>query len=515
MEDALDNLESLECLRRYCEPRPDLAHGDVRCNTDRLGQLLQGAGPLRADPTSKSVQYGEARSDGERPRLPALGFDERGVSVEENQSQMARWLTEDTDLAKSKEADDLVKSWFDGNWKACGALKERVVEKLKGLQVTKSSLYGKPVVRLVHNNQLQYDLDNRIVYQLTPAQIRMERSEPDAEDLLRIQLLYRNLPRGLQSLLAVFDSDLGKDGGTENHSKELLFVEPSPPKAIAVSPSSLNYYSSLRYWAPVPSFVASVFHLLFWRPVLRGSDLYGRHVISAEDQDKWPNTYHGLMERAACYRLAINTFHGAVFHVADYGDLFSQLWEIARWVESDDSKTSLIMKDSILRQVALARADHERRRQAARASYVVKYALPEIRLRLTESKKPLELLMHYPGYRKDRKRATLAFLRDKCLEVIAWSLYQAEIRSNGMVPVQRLYAVALEEAFAKRIFARGGKQQQVKHAAAFLAKALQATGGLNKFVKLERKLASNRETLDSRGTRAKQTRSVDQNRAKE
>jgi hypothetical protein len=347
------------------------------------------------------------------------------------------------------------------NWLRCGEpLSPEKAEVVKRIlfsdraRLTNESLLDQPICRLVHRSQLCRDLDYQVVYQLTPAQVRLidpgnenGNTAPSLIDLRINQRLYWGISETFQSLVAMFDSDLGssKTVSRKSMTKELIRLTRERAGIETRAPDELNKSSPWRFWAPPPAFAQSVFHMLFWRSVITGWDLFRRRVV--------PEGEHGAdtpVTRASHYYVLINWFNAAKFHLADYERLFDAIMEIARTVGNPRYKriTPLHkMKDIRLsdepKGLLYPSYFTESKVKFPRFQKIV-LTLP-FRSLAKESKEYWELAWHPSKNEPTTIADLLRFLRDKALELVIWSKYQMEIRSVGMIPIQHLYHIELND----------------------------------------------------------------------
>lgn len=333
--------------------------------------------------------------------------------------------------------------------------------------LTNHSLYNQPICRLVHRNQLRYDLDYQTIYQLTPGQSRIidlrkpPKSKEDQEtshkdkhksprkipiqEVKRNQRAYWGISETFQSLVAMFDSDLGKkdsplDVVTKKKTKAFIQIG-------GIAPNELNQYSPLRFWSPPPAFAGSVFHMIFWKSVITGKDLFKRDVIENEKDGDFD-----VSERANCYYVIVNRFNAAKFRLANYEKLFEALLAIAEIVLKHSANRNF---EEELRSMKDLELPTEGPSELLHPNY-----FPDIEPRFSEFKKlnlilPLESagaeiwdLAQARQSEKDqptRISDLLKFLRDKAVEILIWSRYQMEIRSVGLIPIQHLYGVHLTD----------------------------------------------------------------------
>lgn len=334
--------------------------------------------------------------------------------------------------------------------------------------LTNASLYNQPVCRLVHRNQLRRDLDYQVIYQLTPGQswlINPQEESPNKarspqdlmknlqdvmKDLRQNQRVYWGISETLQSLVAMFDSDLGsrKDSkaGT-SYTKE--FIRIKTEKSQSSSLAELNTLSPLRFWSPPPAFAGSVFHMLFWRSVITGQDLFGRPVIAND-----PEKASSPKERASQYYVIINWFNAAKFRLADYANLFEALMAIARRTNTAVriGTKMPVNSDTPLRDLGDVDLSDEPTGEFLYPRYFSDSAVKfpqfekvDLMLPFGSVEKKFELVWEHQDDKDELTRLidVRKFLRDKALELILWSKYQMEIRSVGLIPIQYLYHVEL------------------------------------------------------------------------
>lgn len=326
----------------------------------------------------------------------------------------------------------------------------------KGSKLTNESLFDQPICRLVHTGQLRRDLDYQVPYQLTPGQIRLIDPEENPNDRTDLEFLRRNqrwywgVSETFQSLIALFDSDLGSSASLkpprQHMTKEFIRLKCAEDKEMKyLAPHQLNKSSPLRFWAPPPAFAGSVFHMLFWRSVITGRDLFGRQVIVDGSADTPEN-------RAKKYFVLINWFNAAKFRLADYERLFEALMAIARWLAHKYPSSTPLHK--IKDDMPL----EDEPEGLLYPSYFANSKVRFPRFQKIDLVLPFESVRsnvwelaweHQQGKEETNHATTigdlLIFLRDKALEIIIWSRYQMEIRSVGLIPIQHLYHVELRD----------------------------------------------------------------------
>jgi hypothetical protein len=349
---------------------------------------------------------------------------------------------------------------------------DRIAKKLRDETLTNHALYNQPVCRLVRRDQLRYDPDYQIIYQVTPGQSRLlksSESRPRLDEVSRNQRVYWGISEVFQSLVAMFDSDLGRIKKREDENsrppahlerlpetKEFIRIEEKGELA-PLAPAELNMYSPLRFWSPPPAFARSVFHMIFWRSVITNRDLYHRPVIK-----QGANT---VEERARFYYVIINWFNAAKYRIASYDQLLEALVAIARLLsdkcKDKDPKLSrigdLLIPSTTVHILNKTVPDlFYRKRFPHTKEDVGGFPRPTIKLPFKSAASDIwELARRYQSVeRRDeptRVSHFLKFIRDRALEVILWSKYQMEIRSVGIIPVQHLYRIEIMPEGKKKL----------------------------------------------------------------
>ena len=359
------------------------------------------------------------------------------------------------------------------------------------LKLTNELLLDQPICRLVHRNQLRRDLDYQVVYQLTPGQLRLidgvdeNANAPTLDDLRRNQRLYWGISETFQSLVAMFDSDLGSRRKAKSTfmTKEFIKLTREPHQSDVLAPDELNKSSPLRFWAPPPVFCDSVFHMLFWRSIITGTDLFGREVIAKPAAKR--SMRETLAERASQYYVLINLFNAAKFHLADYEKLFDALIAIARIVGRKSRSRSAQLYQ--IKDIKLVDDPKGLLHPSFFPHSKVKF-LRYKKVRLTIPCKSLntrvwELTSTEAPQMPTRVSDLLRFLRDKALEIVIWSKYQMEIRSVGLIPIQHLYQVQIEKEGLDVLEPLARKSQDIKDKLFTEAQALRAEANINHLMK--------------------------------
>lgn len=383
------------------------------------------------------------------------GVDRNGKNSKETQADLNKLFHDFFPLSEFQ--DEELKSWLSQG-EPLSAEKVETVKKIlfpARSKLTNELLFDQPICRLVHRSQLRRDLDYQVVYQLTPAQLRLidprdEYANAALEDLRRNQRMYWGISETFQSLVAMFDSDLGSSRKANKRAmtKELIRLSTSTRERREVeilAPDELNKLSPLRFWAPPPVFADSVFHMLLWRSVITGTDLFGRRVITKDDA--LPGEKDIPVNRASRYYVLINWFNAAKFRLADYEKLFDSLMQIAR----------LVGKASLSRNTALNTLPDIQLSEDPKGLLYPSY-FPHSKIKFHRYRKvrlsiPCDSLkkhnweLAWDSGKNDSTTISdlLKFLRDKALEIVIWSKYQMEIRSVGPIPVQHLYQVELNQ----------------------------------------------------------------------
>jgi hypothetical protein len=416
-------------------------------------------------------------------------FDQRGALLNWRVPRefLLKWLRGD-----GKRIDGYVKElerWLEHGDVLPEPVIEIITRKLKDETLEDHDLYNQPVCRLVRSEQLRYDPDYQALYQLTPAQSRLinpsRKGESETfEQVNRNRRIYWGISPIFQSLVAMFDSELGGlwDNGPGGkpaavrrtkrgaETKEFIRIEfkdasrprrgagavAPPAKLHTLTPSELNEYSPLRFWAPPPVFARFVFHMIFWRSVITNRDLYGRVVI--RDEDAAADTWARIGKRVDFYYVIINWFNAATYTIAGYAKLFEALMALAR-------SLSDLPRDKALKDCADVSLDHDddkikelflpydfQRTSAPRS--LDNHPRPRFRMPFRTIRAELwELAQRYQTNEDGETRVSdvLKFIRDRALELILWSKYQMEIRSVGTIPVQHLYRIEIDEAYRGRL----------------------------------------------------------------
>jgi hypothetical protein len=372
------------------------------------------------------------------------------------------WLRPTTPGA-IKNAKKALGDWVTTARPPEGTLFDEIEEKLREAAVQPELLYNQPICRLVRRDQLRYDPNYQALYQITPAQEQLMRKEEEKganyDRLQRNQRVYWGISETFQSLVALFDSDLGRGEDAvkdPERTKELIRIavqEKANRSSKALSPAGLNRYSPLRFWSPPPSFASSVFHMLFWRSIITGKDLFRRPVPGKS-----------VHERAESYYVIVNYFNPAKFRIADYPNLFRAILTIARELAKPRSgQGDVPLPDSGSTRIFYPRY------------------FPDVKPQFQEFKK-LTLSIPFSAYPNttvwdlaeaykstqspDPISCLLRFLRDRAIELILWSTYQMEIRSIGLIPIQYLYQINLtkgvQQFFTEMIDLHGESPDQMK-----------------------------------------------------
>jgi hypothetical protein len=363
---------------------------------------------------------------------------------------------------KDQATRGAIRDWVKDGKVLTGDVIDKIAEKLKKETLPNQALYNQPICRLVRRDQLRYDSDYQIIYQLMPGQSRLLEKEQGRlfthfAQIKRNRRAYWGISEVFQSLIAMFDSELGKVARKkhEEETKEFIRIEvedgSESPDDKPLTPHRLNMYSPLRFWSPPPVFARCVFHMLFWRSVITNRDLYGREVIV--DQDKKEGVvWQRIEERVNYYYVIINWFNVAKYRIANYADLFSALMAVAQSLY-DACEKDIGQKLSDMPDVLLKGRDIEKWFYPTVYEHTTVDRRPKLKLLLpfkTVRTKFWELARRYQeeeGRSKDFTRVSdfLKFLRDRALELILWSKYQMEIRSIGIIPVQHLYRLKLTD----------------------------------------------------------------------
>lgn len=386
---------------------------------------------------------------------------------------LLKWLEVDKEDRADEVTRGAINKWLASGDVLAGEALDKIAEKLKKETLPNQALYNQLICRLVRRNQLRYDPDYQIIYQLTPGQSRL--IEPDtsnreqhvshqshSEIVDRNRRTYWGISEVFQSLIAMFDSELGKVTGKkrEGETKEFIRIE---AKSIlgtsgetSLTPSELNKYSPLRFWAPPPVFARCVFHMIFWRSIITNKDLYGRKVIEAKEKGAVEDR---IKDRVDYYYVIINWFNAAKYRIANYDELFLALMAVAQnlvvacGADTQLNGTHTQLKLSEVKDVRLESKDIKKWFYPTVFEHTPFNRPENPRLWLpfgTVSTHFWELARRYQEGDKRREDFTrvsdfLKFLRDRALELILWSKYQMEIRSIGIIPIQHLYRLELTD----------------------------------------------------------------------
>lgn len=391
----------------------------------------------------------------------AIRFDHLGVlKTPSNATEFLRKWLELSVHEHGTEVEAIGRWLKDGDVLEDSAL-DRIRQKLEEETLENHDLYSQPVCRLVRHDQLRYDPNYQAVYQLTPGDSKLLQKEEQAnlqspwKQVESNRRAYWGISEGFQSLVAMFDSELGKaredsaSGSTgssgEEGTKEFIRIEFGEG---SLTPNQLNRYSPLRFWAPPPAFARNVFHMIFWRSVVTNKDLFNRKVIELED--KGEAIEDRIRARVDYYYVVINLFNAAKFRIARYDELLLTLMAISRELSAAYPEKDKVLKTA--RNVPLSSAKIKK--------LVYPANLPDMRIELDNPQPTLILPFETfksglwelaRRYQQADERETcvshlLKFLRDRTLELILWSKCQMEIRSIGIIPIQYLYRIELTPA---------------------------------------------------------------------
>lgn len=426
----------------------------------------------------------------------SFNFNELGALAKHSSAEnfLLDWL----EIDRSNLLGNAIRDWLKNGTILDGEVVDKIAERLKKETLPNQALYNQLICRLVRRDQLRYDPDYQIIYQLTPGQSRLLTKEKGRllspailKQVNQNRRAYWGISEVFQSLIAMFDSELGKisekesreEAGAagkaceEEETKEFIRIGiedgSDGPGEEPLTPNRLNMYSPLRFWAPPPAFARCVFHMIFWRSVITNKDLYGRDVIpepkgkdttepraeartvekSVEEQ-----VAKQVEERVAYYYVIINWFNAAKYKIANYDELFRALMAVAQSLYAacrGDTEKKLCDMDDV----------HLNSRDIKTWFYPTVFGhttfdqRPELTLMLPfGSVKALlwELALRY--HREDGRAENctkvsdfMKFLRDRALEVILWSKYQMEVRSVGVIPVQHLYRLELTNPGRKNL----------------------------------------------------------------
>lgn len=425
---------------------------------------------------------------------PSFGFDEHGA-LRDTSVARPSYGALNTWLGRA-EQDSKLEPWMNGDGPPAVELCACLRKKLSALTLRSDHLDGQPICRLVRADQLRYDPNYQAVYQLTPAELRLIKWEGDRRqstpegthepgatgnpllEVQRNQRIYWALSEAFQSLVAMFDSDLGgeiKAGQLEQIRKSL--VERGFPEEIevtkdlmavtlegdeskeSITPTDLNTFSPMRYWAPPPVFARSVFHMLFWQPLLTGSDLFHR-PFPDEIYSKGNDVESLLRARVGFYYVEINTFQAANYRITDYSALLDLLVTVADGIQAKIPKHKIDEPLDFLDAIDLSKVE-----DASGGGFLAHLFYKDQGLEPPIDDK-LRILIP-PSHREDpggkaviwelaaaycrapettkgtTARHLLLMLRDRILQLILWAHFQMEIRSVGPIAIQRLYRVEL------------------------------------------------------------------------
>ncbi|MCR9096060.1 MAG: hypothetical protein NXI30_17690 [bacterium] len=405
-------------------------------------------------------------------------------------------------------------------WLETGTIAERwtLIRQLRTLirtrEVSEHDLAGRTVCRLVRKDQLRYDRNYHALYQLSPSHHReiLRRWQEDVEgnskkkrieQLQRVresQAIYWSLGPAIQSAIAMFDSDLGRDfrdvdgdGGEDQRSKlESLYrnrselVSPTKglmrivakpdllfegfPNEAHLDPTDLNLFSPLRYWAPVSTFARSVFHLLFWQPIATGLDLYGRrfpHIIDGgKTSPSHPLQGWMIRRRAEFYYVAMTSYQSTNFRPTKYSEILELLLELAREIEKGARKKARENGCSPGEIYAHQLGNISFGFEGIASSRWVMEHFPKEQLieppsnwRVTckfpfsDNGRQIYELATQPSREEPLEGSSvhdlLIMLRNRILELAVWADSQREIRSQGTIPIEQLYSIDLEDVEGK------------------------------------------------------------------
>ena len=392
-----------------------------------------------------------------------ISFDSKGTleDWERVNEMLLKWINLDQSSQLLEDEEEQLKKWLEtGQIDSSATFYRKIVKRLGKEGLTNEDLIGRYVCRLVRCDQLYYDPHYQTVYQLTPAQARIineqkkqEGSSLDKFNELKLirerQRLSWSLSEPFQSLMAMFDSDLGREisDPQNNHTKEFLRVRTKNKRgkhnSISTTPAELNRFSPLRYWSPPGSFANSVFHMLIWKPIITGKDLYGRKLDIPEEEKRLEN-----------YFVVVNDFNTAKFRIPEYAKLFKCFIRLAEKISEQPAESPLKNADPIS---FTRKEENDLLFFAPQFSY---YLMPhsddgelEFPMKNAQGQNSAwDLAEHYHNDSEETKmKHLLLVLRDRMLELILWSRYQQEIRSVGLIPAQRIFSIdySTEEAREK------------------------------------------------------------------
>lgn len=400
-------------------------------------------------------------------------FDDDGMltSAQEARKALDDWLRPEDD--PDSEDDPDIGKWIDDGTPS-KQLFQRLAQRLAEDAISDPDLYNEPVCRLVRRSQLRFDPDYAAVYQLTPAQVQLL-DKPSSDDRAKLnanQRCFRGLSESFLSLVAMFDSDLGGRDEKQQapETKGFIRIKSKTLPVEGITPKELNRRSPLRYWTIPQTFAKSVFHMLIWQSLIIGEDLYHRKVPEPFRRDKYGRlpdpkkrktkqdkeipAKKRLDERLADYCVVVNRFNAARYRIADYGHLLRLLGNIAvRIYESADEdleRPVCKMTDVVLASAKdTSELFHPLHYQSA-DEHITPPGASSATLSIPFTSSKLWELAHRYKTNKDGDEGTkirhvLQFLRDRMIELILWSRYQMEVRSVGMLPVQQVYNIQLDD----------------------------------------------------------------------
>lgn len=393
--------------------------------------------------------------------------------------------------AGPKMSESELKDWLNEGAPLVPAVVAKLVRRLEEMTLHEDQLFARPICRLVRCDQLRYDPHYQAVYQLTPAEMRLLTNTHSIHnqlgDVSRNQKAFWGLSEDLQSAIAMFDSDLGRQIGDDEATELCKDLGLSPGTSITkslleiridsehpITPRSLNLFSSLRYWAPPPVFARSVFHMLLWRPVLTGFDLYRRpfptetgkqrSLFKVKGRNKADQLKKRLKRRLGFYLVAINRFQASNYRLTHYGRLFDLLATVSSSLAGKSRRSSE-------RELRKVRDLHWKELGPSTERFLANLLRPDqagydplgpmapkvsVHLPLQSCQKAV--WERVAAYQENGGPSTvgdlLKLLRDMMIELILWANFQMEIRSVGNIPIQRLYAIELADALEQSILER-------------------------------------------------------------
>lgn len=430
-------------------------------------------------------------TDNSSNQKPAFAFDQKGalrLDGSDVSNALRKWL-------EIKDGDNqlvqALQTWLKTGSSPKGELLDKFRSSFYKETMKPDQLDNQPICRLVRANQLRYDPNYLALYQLTPAECRLiesnQQTDPkknDLDDVRRNQKIFWTLSYTLYSAIALFDSDLGRktpknqkiretqtvNGNRSRETKEFLriYTDASNNNEF-ITPHVLNEFSPLRYWSPATTFAESVFHMLFWQPLITGQDLYHREfpnevVLGYKSKEL-------LKARSEYYFVAINTFQAANYWITDYAHLFELFLilstEISELATTDNMDRPLHdLGDLTLKENTLTRTnhllfEHFRRDQnlspPTNANIAIKLPFKSVFDEIRNSVASLNWELADPYKENDDSdqgtcaKDLLLMLRDRIIQLILWSKYQKEIRSVGNIPIHLLYAIELNDDRIKEI----------------------------------------------------------------